>query len=112
MKTTRFSPALCGASFSRRDGDTGGGSTAIFDSTNTISLFSSPPAIVDASESQEIWRVSSATAVLAPGSYIFRVNIDDTANADATFVDVTPVPEPGTAAFLAGALALCLRRRK
>ncbi len=102
-----------GASFSRRDADTGGGSTDIFDSTNNTLLFSSPLVLVDASESQEIWRLSSATIPQLPaGSYVMRVNILDPANADAVFVDVTPVPEPGTTLLLAGTLAASLRRRR
>ncbi len=102
-----------GASFSRRDGNSGGGSTDIYDSTNTVLLFSSPLVVVDASESQEIWRVSSATIpVLAAGSYTMRVNIQDPANADAVFVDVSPIPEPSVAALVGGALAASLRRRR
>lgn len=102
-----------GASFSRRDASTGGGSTDIFDGTNNTLLFSSPLIIVDASEDQEIWRLSSATIpLLAPGSYVMRVNIGDPANADAVFVDVAPIPEPGISALMAGSMAVCLRRRR
>jgi len=102
-----------GASFSRRDADSGGGSTDIFDSTNTTLLFSSPLVVVDASASQEIWLLSSASIPLLPaGSYVMRVNIQDPANADAVFVDVTAIPEPGTTLFLAGTLAASLRRRR
>ena len=102
-----------GASFSRRDSESGGGNAEIFDATNTVLLFSAPRADVDASESQEIWRVSSAAIPsLAAGSYVLRLNIDNPANADAAFVDVTPIPEPGSALLLAGGLAGALRRRR
>jgi len=102
-----------GASFSRRDADTGGGSTDIYDSTNTTLLFSSPLVIVDASESQEIWRLSSASIPLLPaGSYVMRVNIQDPANADAVFVDATAIPEPSAALLLTGALAAGMRGRR
>lgn len=102
-----------GASFSRRDTESGGGSTDIFDGTNNTLLFSSPLIIIDASEDQEIWRISSSTIpLLATGTYVMRVNIQNPANADAVFVNVTPVPEPGTALLLAGTLVACLRRRR
>ena len=102
-----------GAYISRRD-DVGGGFVSIYDSTNSILLFSSPVVFNDLTVSEEVWTLTSATTGdLAAGSYVFRLNLDDDANGDSAFATSTPIPEPAVGALsLLGFLALARRRRQ
>ena len=98
-----------GAYFSRRAAP-GGGSVSIYDSTNSTFFASSSVVFNDLSVTEEVWTLSSGSAALAAGTYVLRVNIDDSANADSAFAII---PEPAVGALsLLGFLALARRRRQ
>jgi len=115
---TEDSTVTFGAWFSRRE-FTDGGNTEIFDSANSTLLGFSPLTIITQDEPWETWRLSSESIWLPAGSYVFRVNLGDSANIDGAFVEATPVgstsvPEPSSALIplgLAFLLAAGLRCR-
>lgn len=87
-----------GAWFSRRE-FTDGGSTEIFDSSNQTQLSFSDFTVITGDEPQQTWKLSSASVLLPAGSYVFRVNLGDSANVDGAFVEasaigISSVPEP------------------
>ncbi len=101
-----------GAYFSRRVA-AGGGSASIYNAANTTLLFSSPAVSNDLSVTEEVWTLSQGSAVLSAGTYTFRMNIDDSANADSAFATSTPIPEPTVGLLsVVGVLALARRRRQ
>ena len=114
---TSTSNITFGASFSNREAHDGSAASTvgIYDSTGatllsnlvTVDTFGDPTPSVAWSSGQE------TVTNLAPGTYQFRIALNNFNNVDATFADVTTVPEPSSALLcLLGGFAFASRRRR
>lgn len=102
-----------GGWFSRRLGGSDSGFTSIWDSTNTTSLFSSPSVSVPLADDIEIWVPSSNTVFLSAGTYTFRVEMGNFANADKVSFSPEAVPEVASSVLgMLGLLTFAFRRNR
>ena len=108
-----------GASFSNRGGHDGtaASTVGIYDSAGTTLLSNLVTVDTSADPTPSVaWSPGQDTmSNVSAGTYQFRIALNNFNNADATFVDVTPVPEPSTlllAALGLLGLAFYARRRR
>jgi hypothetical protein len=99
---------------SPRDGGTAGGNFQIYNSTNTVQIYTTTRVAVTATGTDQPWTLSEKSGVfLNAGTYVFRATFDDGANTDSDFVIPTSVPEPASLSLLGlGSLGLIARRRR
>ena len=102
-----------GGHFSRRDSGSDSGFTSIWDAANTTLLFSSPSVSVPIMDPLETWVPSFDTVFLPAGSYTFRVEIGNFANADDVSFSPEAVPEAASCVLgMLEVLTFALRRRR
>lgn len=102
-----------GGYFSRRLGGSDSGFTSIWDSTNTAPLFSSPLVSVPEVNNIETWVSSFDTVFLSAGTYTFRVEMGNFANADDVSFSPEAVPEVASSVLgMLGMLTFALRRNR
>ena len=102
-----------GGWFSRRDTSSDVGFTSIWNAANTALLYSSPAVSVPAGDPVGNWVSSFDTVFLPAGTYTFRVEMGNFANADDVSFSPEAVPEAASSVLgMLGMLTFTLRRRR